>query len=404
MNATRRPQRPPRTRRRPRLNGYPVAQLASVFWLSAGCQLFGGLDVRSVADSANPPGQVAIYASVVDGEQPVPQLQAENFAVYEDGKQLNRATVGLQLLDRDAVSLHHTLILVDLSGSIEEPGRLNVLTEQLATFVERIRAVEDVSVYGFDGGAALYPFGKFSKNKGADTLAQVKASLSALSQHRQRDPSSNLNGAVLAGVAQLDYHLRQTPKRIRLGTLVVVAQGDDLAGRTTEERLREVLKQTPHHRFALVVAPDGDDALAEKLGENGHVLATSIDNLDAALGQLATLVEQDYGQYYLVSYCSPARAGKRTLLLEVSRPDSGGSADTASMELPFDATGFSSQCDSSRVPRFPVSSNKSQQQTSSAGAPGSSNASGDGAQAAPAAPAEDSPAVAPPPPGAGYAE
>jgi hypothetical protein len=322
-----------------------------------GCQLLGGLQVETLAHQARPPGQVAAYVSVTEGDAGIAQLQRDNFHVYEDGKALNADDVQLRLLDRTQAATHHAMLLVDLSGKIEEPGRRGLLVQQLTPFVERLRSRYDVSVYGYDGGEKLYPFGKFARSSSDNTTTTaVKQALDALTHHRQRDSSSNLNGALLAAIAQLDYNLKRSNKTIRIGSLIVLARGPDLAGRTSEDRRNEVLDQTSHHLFALTPSGEQNEELAEQIGKQGAVQASSFDNMESELGELAVMLEEDYEHYYLVSYCSPSRAGERTLLLEVKRSDSDGSEEKGSVELKFSAAGFGSGCNPDSIPRFPLAS------------------------------------------------
>ena len=59
-------------------------------------------------------------------------------------------------------------------------------------------------------------------------------------------------------------------------------------------------------------------------------------------------------RYYLLSYCSPSRAGKRWVRVDVSFTKLDGSQRTGSIEHDFDATGFTAGCDAKRPPSFAV--------------------------------------------------
>lgn len=327
-----------------------VKATTSVVVLNAvlACQLLGGVQVEPIAQTTNRPGQVAVYLSVRDGDGPVTRLEASNFRLVENEKQLDPAQVQLQLLPRDSVAVHQTLVLVDLSGPIDEPGRRALLAKQLSPFVDRLRMQQSVSVYGFDGGEKLFPIGKFGKQQ----ATKKAADLSAIDQHKQADSSSNLNGAVLTAISQLDYELNADPRPVKLGRLVIIARGPDLAGRTTEDRVEERFDQVDHAVFALGVEREPNTGFSERLGRDGHLLASSFDNMESQLAELAAMIEADYQQYYLVSYCSPARAGERLLVIEVKKPEGDGGSSTGDTEIKFSADGFSSGCKASRVPRF----------------------------------------------------
>ena len=134
---------------------------AHVLW---GCQLLGGMKVDPVATSTQKPSNVAVYLSVRDGDEPVYGLSEENFTVSENEQVLDSKQIGLRVLDRNVAAAHHAVVLVDLSGPIEEEGALSLLASQLAPFVERLRDKFSVSVYGFDGADGLVPLGSFSRN------------------------------------------------------------------------------------------------------------------------------------------------------------------------------------------------------------------------------------------------
>ncbi len=366
-----------------------------VLILSAGCQLLGGVNVEPVASTAHKPGQVSVYVSVTDGEQSIVDLQPDNFTIYEGENKLDPEQVQLRLLSRDLVAEHHTVVVVDVGGPIEEPGARGLLVQQLAPFIERLRLQQSVSVYGFDGESRLYPFGDFPKIVvGAEQNSSTQEQLKVITEHQQKDSSRNLNGAVVTALDQVHANLTRYDKPIRIGTIVVITRGPDLAGRISEAELSQRLDDTPHSVFALSIGKDEEatTTVAESIGKDGYQIATIFENLESSLAELATMVENDYNRYYLLSYCSPARAGARTLILEVNRFDSSGDEQQGEAEVEFTADGFSSDCDSSQVPRFPGSG-------SSAGNPPKPPAAAPSPAPAEPPPAEaEPPAQEPPPP------
>src|SRR5690606_33494724 len=103
------------------------------------------------------------------------------------GTPLSSEQIGLTLLPRDSVAEHHVLILVDLSGPIEQEGAKALLASQLAPLVERLRAQQSVSLYGFDGSSQLYPIASFDKlAAGGASTAVSAAQLSKLTEFKQR--------------------------------------------------------------------------------------------------------------------------------------------------------------------------------------------------------------------------
>lgn len=400
---------------------WPWGWALMLLWLS-GCQLLGGVQVEPLAVSTQLPSQVAVYVSVKDRDESLVALEPQHFKIYEDGTALPSEQVGLTLLSRDLVAEHHVLILVDLSGPIEQQGAKALLASQLAPLVERLRTQQSVSLYGYDGSSQLYPIASFEKLDMANPNAAVTAAqLSKLTEFKQQDPSSNLNGAVITALNQLTATLVQSKKPLQLGSLLVLARSPDLAGRTGADKLDDKLFETPHEVFAVTFGETDHDALAQSIGRSGHAHARLFENMEGALNDIAAQLEANYNRYYLLAYCSPARAGTRALMIEVNAPEPDGGTRTGEAHLEFSADGFTSGCDSSARPLFANRSQSAPATSSQAGAqrpqPASEAQPSDSAETESAPTADDAPDdvapilppggsgddVAEPPPGSNYA-
>jgi hypothetical protein len=120
------------------------------------------------------------------------------------------------------------------------------------------------------------------------------------------------------------------------------------------------------------VTGDTQDNTAKRLAQSGQVLAQSGDTIPIAFEDAGALVDGLLDQYYLLSYCSPSRAGTRNLKVTVSVPVPDGKEETDSFDVHFDATGFTAGCDSQKVPPLvaksgPSSSITVQSSTTSSG-------------------------------------
>lgn len=320
--------------------------LTLTWLLASGCRLFGGLALEPLAVSSGPSSQVAVFTSVTDGASPVEGLEAANFEVEEDGIPLEAKQIGLSLLPRDGVVEHHLLLLVDMSGPKDELSGRASLVRQLAPFVARMQGHYTVSVYAFDGSSTLASIGTYRRQPNA-----AVPTLERLSAYQQRDPSSNLHGAMLTALNQLTASLAQSSAPLGVGSLLVIARGPDLAGRTTRDDLLESLHTSQHQVLALTSGFSDPDAAAE-LGPDGHEKVSRIDNLESELAELGHALERDYNRYYLLAYCSPARAGSRSLLVRVNHRDQEGKPTEAQAYAEFSAEGFTGRCDPHAVPRF----------------------------------------------------
>lgn len=315
--------------------------------LTPACKLFGGLAIEPVAVTSAPSAQVAVFASVTNDGKPVDNLSVSDFELEEDGNPLDLRQVQLTLLPRDGVVEHHLLILVDMSGPVDDPGTRALLVRQLSAFIARVQAHYSVSLFGFDGSPQLTPLGTYRKLAGASPPA-----LERLSAIPQRDPSSNLHGAMTTGLNQLTANLAQSHAAIGLGTLLVIARGPDLAGRTSRDDLLDSMNNTNHRVLALTTGKWAAADDAEELGPDGHFTATRFENLEVPLAELARNLEEDFGRYYLLSYCSPARAGSRSLLVRVHHQNKDGKPKEAQAYAEFKADGFTGRCNPQAVPRF----------------------------------------------------
>src|SRR5688500_6170711 len=104
--------------------------------LLAGCTtLLGGVDVKPVSVTVEKPSNVAVYLAVSDSGEPVGDLTADNFKLFENEQVVPFLDSQLTLLDREVVAVHQTLMLVDMSGSLDEAARRTV-SRAVAGFVQ----------------------------------------------------------------------------------------------------------------------------------------------------------------------------------------------------------------------------------------------------------------------------
>ena len=377
-----------------------------LFWLlgqlTSGCM--GGLRVDSVATSVQKPSNVAVYVAVSKGEEPALGLSEGAFHIFEDGQELSAKQSQQVLLPRDMVAVHRALLLVDMSGPVTEGDSRNAIALAVARFVTKAHVSEPVTVYAFDGGASLKLIGDYPE--GTDEIGEIPA----LSTYTPSDPSSNLHGAVMEALAQLDTRLMTAQKPLRIGSLVVFARGADLAGRVTENKMREALSETKHLVFAIGIK-DAPGFKASRIARDGAFEAESPASLLASFDEAGTRVASVVGRYYLLAYCSPGRAGKRRLRIEVMTTDDKEKEVRGSMSAEIDTSGFTSGCDPTSRPQFVVSAPA--KDAESTGEPDKEPtktakpaANRPGAKPAPETPGEkdEGDAVVPPPSKPGYAQ
>jgi hypothetical protein len=308
-----------------------------------GC---AGLKLNLINSSVRRPSNVAMYFSVdrTNG-QPVGGLTADRFTIYEDDRPVSALESRQTILNPQVAAVHYTLLLMDMSGSVTESGQLPALQEAARVFVERVERQQRVAIYAFDGSTNLTPIVPFTENAGSAT-----AGINNLASFRARDPSTNLHGAVVAGLQQLDRSLATATQPLKFGTLVVFTDGTDRAARVTRDQMMEAVRPSQHAIFSIGVGADLDPGELREIGRNGAVLQSDPAAVRTAFEQIATQIEQYTQRYYLFSYCSPARAGNHRVRVEASTTDGA----RGSVEYQFDATGFAPQCDPTTPPNFDV--------------------------------------------------
>lgn len=321
----------------------PFAYLATLWGLASALTACtnNALNLRTLGTAADKPSHVSVYLAATRGEQPVTGLNAEDFTIYEQGQALDASETQQTLLPRESAAAHRVLLLMDVSAATPEDVRRE-LAQSEELFVETARRTQAVSVYAFDGGANIRLLSELDRETKPTKLSTSLAP-------RPRDTSRNLNGAVVQALDQLDAKLANSSLPLKVGTLVVFSGGGDLAGRVSPSELGARLEKST---ALLITIGIGENAELQRLGRNGYVDAHSKDTLSLAFEDAAHRVDADSAKYYLLSYCSPARAEHRQVRIELKVLDDKGKPETGSAQTEFDATGFSPGCDAHATPHF----------------------------------------------------
>jgi len=306
-----------------------------------GC---GGLRVNLIDRSARQPSNVALYFTVdrANGD-PVPGLTADQFRIYEDGRPVSKLEARQTVLNTQVAAAHYTLLLVDMSGSIVESGQIAQVQPAVEAFTERVERTQRVGIYAFDGSPDLAPIVPFTAS-----ASGARAGAAALSRYKPRDPSTNLYGGVSEGLKALATALEGAEQPLRFGTLVVFTDGTDRAQRVKRSEMMRDVHDSPFDIFVIGIGAEIDRGELSAIGRTGTVLQGEVAAARQAFEQVARRIEGYSQRYYLLSYCSPARAGEHRLRVEAVTPDGA----RGSVEERFDATGFGPGCDPAEAPSF----------------------------------------------------
>ncbi|HEU5075719.1 MAG TPA: hypothetical protein VFU02_16115 [Polyangiaceae bacterium] len=311
----------------------------------SGCQFaLTSVEVKPVHSSVQKPSNVALYVAIKDGKEPLTDLDESNFTVYENDKLVEESQAQLTLLNRDIAAIHHVLLLLDLSGPLDQ-SQIQALEGAVSGFVQSVTKAESVSVFGFDGGTELRKLGEFQVgHSGAVRLAGLVPG----------SPSRNLNGAAILALKRLNALLMRIRRPVRVGTLVVFTRGPDTAARETSDTVYSALSTSAYNAFAVGVKAK-ENYYLDDVGPSGKVEAESANALGPAFLEAAALVNGASNSHYLIQYCSPARAGTAIVRLEVKYVNPAGEERTGDIELGFDASGFGPGCNPRSVPTFQTS-------------------------------------------------
>lgn len=311
--------------------------LLIVAFALAGCS---GLKLTKIDGAYGTPSNVGLFFTVDtrDGE-PVPGMAATDFAIYEDGQLVSVDESQQTIINPEVAAEHYTLLLVDMSGSVTESDQVPMIVQAAQSFSSTLEGYQKVAVYAFDGSEEIFPIQRFRAGGGG---------IAGLGGFRTRDPSTNLNGALVAAADILDQALEEAETPMRFGTLVVFTDGTDRAARVQESAARSRLRDGGFDVFAIGVGNEIDEPTLDRIGYSGYVLIADAAAIEAAFRTIGERIVGYTQRFYLLSYCSPARAGTHEVTVEALHPD----GRTGTLDFAFDATGFGPRCDPNQVPPF----------------------------------------------------
>lgn len=322
----------------------------------AGCA--HELTVTRINSDEKKPNNVWVFFTVEDGEEPVAGLEAGDFDIYEDGKLVSQYESNQVIQNPEVAAVMYTMLLLDMSGSVTESGESDTIVDAAEIFSSKVGATQKVGVYAFDGSEDITPVVQFTEAKGS-----IDGGLEGLRTYKAKDPSTNLNGAVMQGLQQLDKDLGKDKRPLKFGTLVVFTDGTDRASRVTQEDMLEEMGKEEYANFQIFVIGVGgeieEDALSE-IGRDGTELATDDEKVRESFERVAERIDKQAKRFYLLSYCTPARSGEHTVQISATRTNDKGKKDgSGSLEYAFSADKFGPPpaCDPNRKPAFRLDKN-----------------------------------------------
>jgi hypothetical protein len=339
---------------------------------SLGC---GGLEVKHINSAEKKPNNVWVFFTVKDGEEPVGGLSADDFEIYEDGKIVSKFESKQIIQNPEVAAVMYTLLLVDMSGSITESDQVGPLVDAAKRFATKVGKTQKVGVYAFDGSDKLEKIVGFTESEGS-----VESGLERLRTYKSKDPSTNLHGAVIKGLDELEKELEKDSRPLKFGTLVTFTDGADRAARYTQDQMLEAMgqeKYANYEKLSIGVGADIEEGDLSAVGPNGSERADDQKKLGEAFDKIADRIDRHMKRFYLLSYCTPARAGEHQVTIKAKDPRTESSG---SLDYSFKADGFGPppDCDPKTKPSFDLKASVKEDGKSGGGSPGSVKVQGSG--------------------------
>src|SRR6185436_231400 len=125
--------------------------------------------------------------------------------------------------------------------------------------------------------------------------------------------------------------------------------GSDRARRVSSEAVRKAVADAEFDVYAIAVGAEINDREISAIGRSGTFTSKSREDIARGFDEIARRIEGYSKRYYLLSYCSPSRAGQHAVEIEAVRGTKSGR-----LKSEFKADGFGPNCDPSQKPAFNV--------------------------------------------------
>lgn len=305
-----------------------------------------GLALNCLWARVEQPAKVTILFSAKNAAgAPIKGLTCEHFAVYEDSAAVSVRESAYRVQSRPPVFKMHTLLLLDMSGSVVG-DKLDSLKAAAAAFVRALlqgaaAANIDLGIYWFDGSEHIHMLAEFT----TDT-SKILAALQNLNEGLATDRSTNLHGAIIEGMARVQTQAqRQGGEEVAHGALVVFTDGADRADRFSFAQARAAVEaggaQTSVYMIGL--GEEIDTGKLKVLAKDGFAHASHLMELVPKFDETAVHIQNNIESRYLLEYCSPKRKGRHTLRIEAALTEVAGLRGAVTISFPAD--GFTGGCE-----------------------------------------------------------
>jgi hypothetical protein len=272
--------------------------LVSLFALSfLGCSR-GGLSLKPIDINSTEPSLISVLFQVVDeDEEPVPNLTADKFQIYENGEFVFPDRSFQQL--KEPPLFLKNILAIDVTG-LREEERVYLISK-ISKALEKLRVDQNskLMVLAFDENIYLVNEASSNKPQILDSIQRIKS----LKGKNARDIYGTIGRAV-------GLWSEERGKRIESGSLTIITTGADKVGSLSLQRVKDLVGDKKV--YIIGVGERVDDESLEQLGKLWF--SYDFSEVGEALVEIWREIESRRESFYLLEYLSPKRGISEHLL------------------------------------------------------------------------------------------
>ena len=134
---------------------------------------------------------------------------------------------------------------------------------------------------------------------------------------------------------------------LRFGTLVVFTDGTDRAHRASPEDVTRTLDGAGFETYVIGAGQEVDSKQLSNIGRSGTFASQNKGDVQKGFDEISARIEANSKRFYLLSYCSPSRAGDHEVEIEAH-----GAGSSGRLGYQFSASGFGPNCNPNTRPSF----------------------------------------------------
>ena len=285
------------------------------------------------------PAVVRTYFRATCDGAPYAELDSSHFVISENGEALEQTQSNQSFVFDNFGRAYANVLLVDVSNTMLESDVFANFQSAAIEMFEDIAHGQYWAVYAFDGSESLTEVVAFSSDQ-----LELNASVSSMAELEVTETTTNLNGAILLGLDELNGWTADMTEKIIVGNVVVLTDGDDQAGFTSDEETISAVTASNYGVFSIGLGPDVDTAHLTSIGKSGSYFPSDSSELYDNFDEIGTHIN-DYSEgLYVLAYCSQQTKGNHEATFDLTDEDA---SVLASMSMDFSAEGFQTECNPS---------------------------------------------------------